>query len=219
MVRASALSTATSISDVLREDIVLGRLYPCERLIEDDLMARFNAKRHVIRTSLQMLVQQGLADKTPDVGVAVKSFTREDVEDLYETRILLESNAVRLISLPVSDQDLLAVSRACDEHRRAVERGDQPAIVESNDRFHSEIFLLTGNRILAETIRLLAQKASPIRFLNVSSDEKMQRSAAEHDQIVAALRGTNIDLLADLCREHLLPTQEHYLQTLALKAK
>ena len=36
----------------LEHDIIFGRLHPRERLIEDELMERFSAKRHTIRTAL-----------------------------------------------------------------------------------------------------------------------------------------------------------------------
>ena len=37
---------------VLEEEIVLGVLHPRERLVEDELMARFSTKRHVVRQAV-----------------------------------------------------------------------------------------------------------------------------------------------------------------------
>ena len=44
----------------IEEDIVLGRLHPRERLIEDDLMERLGVKRHVIREALLDLERIGV---------------------------------------------------------------------------------------------------------------------------------------------------------------
>ncbi|GAA1661600.1 GntR family transcriptional regulator [Citricoccus zhacaiensis] len=211
MASVTAASTAASIADSLEEQIVLGRVYPRERLLEDELMARFDAKRHVVRAAFQLLEGRGLVERRPNVGVAVKSFSDAEVEQLYELRMLLESNAAQLIQLPVSDEALRPIVEARDEHRAAVESRDLPAIVQANDRFHREIFSLTNNPYLTDVIRRHAQMASPIRFLNVSSPEKMQRSMAEHDLIVEALRGQDSLELARLCRDHLLPSRNFYL--------
>ncbi len=43
----------------LEEDIALGRLKPRERLVEDELMSRFDAKRNVVRQVLFELESWG----------------------------------------------------------------------------------------------------------------------------------------------------------------
>lgn len=211
MARASTATAAATIVDALAEDIILGRLARGTRLVEDELMERFDAKRHVVRAALDRLVQHGQAARTPNVGVAVRSFTDREVEELYDVRIMLESSAARRIAVPVDEARLAAVLAAAADHRSAVDRRDLAAIVEANDRFHVEVFRLAGNRVLSAAIRLHAQMASPIRFLTVSSTAHMQRSVEEHAGIVAALRGDDATLVADLCAQHLAPTRDHYL--------
>lgn len=39
----------TEMVETLEEDILLGRLFPRERLVEDQLSERINQKRHVVR--------------------------------------------------------------------------------------------------------------------------------------------------------------------------
>lgn len=212
MTRATAATTAAAIADAVEEDVVLGRLYPRERLVEDELMTRFDAKRHAVRAALQILQTRGLAERRPNVGVAVKSFSNAEVKQLFELRVLLESNAARLIKLPVRPDALRPVTEARDEHRAAVGNRDLPAIVKANDMFHREIYNLSENSILADAIRHYAQMASPIRFLNVASAEKMARSMAEHDLILKALQGTDPEELARLCSEHLIPSRDYYIK-------
>lgn len=219
MVRAVAAAEAVEVAGQLEEDIVLGRLHPRERLVEDELMVRFDAKRHVVRAALQHLEHRGLAERRPNFGVTVKEFSPQEVENLYELRILLESNAARLIPLPVSTEDLEPVRQAMEAHRQAVAGHDLPAIVRANDAFHQEVFTLCGNPMLAGAIRQYALMAAPIRFLNVSSPQKMERSMAEHRLIVEALTQTDPDRLASLCRDHLVPSREHYFELAAQRLR
>lgn len=50
----------TEMVETLEEDILLGRLFPRERLVEDQLSERFNQKRHVVRQALKDLEVMGL---------------------------------------------------------------------------------------------------------------------------------------------------------------
>src|SRR5690554_4321965 len=98
----SAASAAGQIAAALEEDIVLGVLHPRQRLVEDELMARFAAKRHVVRDALARLETAGLVERRRNVGALVRGFDEREVADLYEMRILLECEAMRRMPLPVA---------------------------------------------------------------------------------------------------------------------
>src|SRR5690606_8661346 len=92
-----------TVAAMLEEDIVLGVIHPCQRLVEDELMARFSVKRHVVRDALAKLEQMGLVERRRNVGAMVRGFEPREVCELYELRTLLECEAMRRIPLPVSD--------------------------------------------------------------------------------------------------------------------
>ena len=211
LTHSSTAEAVDGVAGALKDEILLGRLPAGQRMTEDQLIGRFGVKRHIARSALHALVDQGLAERLPNAGVSVKSFAVQEVRDLYETRILLESNAAKLIGLPVGAKDLVDVIRAQEDHRAAAEAGELLSIIEANDRFHSAVFALTGNIVLGDAIRLYAQKTAAIRFLNVSSRSKMKRSVEEHAMIVSALKGTDSDKLVQLCADHLRPTRDAYL--------
>src|SRR5579862_1938340 len=62
----------------LEEDVILGRLHPRERLVEDDLMARFGAKRHVVRQALVALERTGVVERIPNRGARVRAYRSEE---------------------------------------------------------------------------------------------------------------------------------------------
>ena len=61
----------------LEVDIVLGRLYPRERLVEEQLAKRFETTRHVIRQVLIELERAGLLVHEPNKGATVCEYTAE----------------------------------------------------------------------------------------------------------------------------------------------
>lgn len=197
---------------LLEEDIVLGRLHPRERLIEDDLCARFALKRHVARRVLAELQAMGLAEHTPNVGASVKAFSAGLVRELYELRALLESSAAARMPLPLSEQDLAPLRELQREHDAAVAGGDLRAAFWSNLRFHDGLFALCGNTALTEAITEYARRTHPIRSSAFAYPGYLERSREQHHAMLSALQAGNRRELVRLCREHLRPSRDLYLR-------
>jgi DNA-binding GntR family transcriptional regulator len=86
-------ASLAAIVNQLEEDIVFGRLHPCQRVIEDDLITRFAAKRHVVRQALADLERMGLIERIPNRGALVRAYGPDEVKQLYVVRDLLETQA------------------------------------------------------------------------------------------------------------------------------
>src|SRR5258708_37944469 len=71
------------ISARLEEDIVLGRLQPRERLVEQDLADRFGTHRAAVRQALFDLDKKGLINRVPNAGALVRSLSPHPVPRTY----------------------------------------------------------------------------------------------------------------------------------------
>ncbi|GAA3746405.1 DNA-binding GntR family transcriptional regulator [Spinactinospora alkalitolerans] len=203
------------LADLLEEEIVVGLRYPRERLVEDELMSRFSAKRHVVRRALQVLENRGLVERKPNAGAFVKAYTAKEVEDLYTFRELIEVNCARLIEFPVGQARIDELVATQARHDSAVEENDPRAAVRANTAFHQTLFALSDNAVLVEAIRRYAQMAHAIRSVTVTYPDFLHRSQREHWTMIRALQEQDSDLLAETCRIHLLPSRDAYLQRLA----
>ncbi|MEN7527291.1 GntR family transcriptional regulator [Cupriavidus sp. DL-D2] len=195
----------------LEEDIVFGRLHPRERLVEDDLMVRFNVKRHVVRDALAAMDRMGLIERRKNVGALVRSFSAQEVKELYEVRTMLETEAARRIDMervPSRIEHLIAIQK---QHDAAVAAGDARTVFRVNLAFHRELFSLCSNQTLQKAIAEFARQTHPIRFASLVSAEYRERAQKEHWQMIAALQKGDIDALVSLCASHLLPSRDAYL--------
>ncbi|MCQ6258296.1 GntR family transcriptional regulator [Pseudomonas sp. Q11] len=196
----------------LEEDIVLGYLHPRERLIEDDLRERFDLKRHVVRQVLTELERKGLVERKKNFGAVVKFHTVAEVMNLYEVRDILESSAAQRIPLPLAPErldTLVAIQRA---HDGAVARTDLRAVFRANMAFHKALFAATENLELADVIEDFAQRTNAIRSSSTVIPEHLEQSRKEHWEIIEALRSGDRDALVALCRHHLTPARDHYIE-------
>ena len=84
------------VYDVLRSELLNGDLRPGQKLKMVELTERFGVSQSVIREALTRLTEQGLLVATPQRGFRVRDLSIEDIAELTETRIQIESLALRL---------------------------------------------------------------------------------------------------------------------------
>ncbi|MCT7294875.1 GntR family transcriptional regulator [Ralstonia sp. CHL-2022] len=80
----------------LRQDIIQGRLAPGERLRVEHLKDRYNVGAGTLREALALLVSDALVTVEGQRGYRVTGISLADLQDLTDTRVMLETEAVRL---------------------------------------------------------------------------------------------------------------------------
>jgi DNA-binding GntR family transcriptional regulator len=203
--------TMRRVADQLEEQIVLGLLHPRERLVEDDLCERFNLKRHVARQVLAEVERRGLVERRRNFGALVKSFTAREVTELYALRELLETDAANRIVFPVDAAKLEELERIQAQHDASALAGDLRRVFRVNMAFHRAFFALSGNQVLVDTIHEYERRTHAIRSVSIVFPQYLEKARAEHHQMIDALRRGDRDRLLALCREHLVPSRDAYL--------
>ncbi|MBL6946394.1 MAG: GntR family transcriptional regulator [Rhodospirillales bacterium] len=202
----------TRVVEQLEEDIVFGRLRPRERLVEEELVGRFDVKRHIIRQALIQLERVGIVIRKRGKGARVCEFTPTEVSALYTVRELLETQAAGMIPLPADKALVRELTAIHKVHAKAVKSGELGTIYRSNIRFHEVLFAACGNPYLVEAIDLFAMKANVIRFY-VGRDPRMfAGSRDQHGEIIEALKMGDRDKLIQLCIDHLQPSPKAYIE-------
>lgn len=204
--------SAPQIVQALEEDIVFGRVHPRERLIENDLMDRFSAKRHVVRQALAELERIGLAERLPGRSVSVKDLKPADVEQVYAMRELLETAAANWMRLP-ADPDLVAeLTKLQRDHDAAASCNDIRSVFRINIMFHDVLFSNCGNRYLAEQIELFGKKAHAVRSFSITRAENLKGAGRDHWEMIEALQQGSRATLVSICRDHIQVSKNAYIE-------
>ena len=213
LVSEGQIASVRAAVNALEEDIVLGVLHPRERLIEDDLCERFGLKRHAARMVLKELQLQGLIEHRKNIGALVMSYSAQEVLDLYAVREILEMNAARLIPTPVAPEKLDILVEVQSRHDAAVKQADLRAVYRANLDFHDALFALSENKVLTEAIKEFERRTHAIRFSSIIFPDYLNNVRREHHQMIEALRAGDRKTLVTLCRDHLRPARDAYLET------
>jgi len=207
---------AQPVQNIVRrveEDIVFRVYHPRERLVEDELMQRFDAKRHVVRQALAELERDGFVRK-PNSGAQVRALTAKETSELYAVRAILETNCASLIPLPVEARRLAPIEKIQREHAAAVAAKDVRAVFRANLAFHAAVFGLCGNDALVDAIADFARRTHPVRLTTLVTEEYLEHALGEHEQMLRALGKGDRARLVAVCARHLKPSLEAYLRTI-----
>jgi DNA-binding GntR family transcriptional regulator len=205
---------ASHIARAIEGDIVFGRLRPGQKLPEEELAERFSASRHQVREGLARLERIGIVTRERNRGASVRSFTAEEVRQIYEVRELLQRQAALRIPLPVDEAGIASLRTVHEEYERAAEAGDLQRTHAANDLFHTELFRLCGNEVLAQLVKHYMDLTYAIRAVSFADRESLQTSRRHHAIMLELLAGRDSWALAQLCVDHIQPSKSQYLAAL-----
>ncbi|MCF2525480.1 GntR family transcriptional regulator [Bradyrhizobium sp. G127] len=146
-------SLVDQVYEVILDALCDGTFKPGERLTQEDIAARLNVSRQPVTHALAILKAQGFLAQGRQ-GLTVTPVDPAFFEAIYQIRSAVEPLAVTLAT-PRLTKDAIAKGRALVEHgRELVDTGDERASLQADMDFHSFIYELSGNPLIAETMRL-----------------------------------------------------------------
>lgn len=90
------VSAVDALVEVLRAQILDGELAPGARLVERELVERYDVARHTLRAALRVLQADGLVRIEPNRGARVACLEPHELADLFALRLALEREAAHL---------------------------------------------------------------------------------------------------------------------------
>ncbi len=191
--------------------IVSGVLPSGGAIDEKALTESLQVSRTPFREAIGTLAKEGLIEIKPYRGFFVRSFSRREIEDLYELRKMLECFAVELAVPNLSDRDIARFEVILDEAVAALRLRDMEAYGARDREFHEMIAERSGNAALIETLARLALQIQVCRVIANESREFAERAAQERDDILRAFRARDKARASMLMRTHINDVQEAVL--------
>ncbi|MGH2986497.1 MAG: GntR family transcriptional regulator [Solirubrobacterales bacterium] len=206
-VRLATVSTVEAAANAIRELILDGQLEPGARLREAEFAERLGIARHSFRAATQILIAEGLLRREPNRGVQVPVFEPDDLIDVFRLRTALEVEAVRLVIATAAVPD--AAAESVRELSALGEDAPWRVVVEPDMRFHRAIIDASGSKRL---VRAYATVQSEVLLCLVwlrPHYDRPSQVAAEHEELIAAIRAGDADRAEDLFRTHLREAAEN----------
>lgn len=194
--------------------IVAGDLPSGAPIDEKELTEKLQVSRTPFREAIGTLAKEGLIEIKPYRGFFVRSFTRKEIDDLYELRKTLECFAVELAVPRMSDRDIAGLEKVLDAAVEALRNRDMETYGLRDREFHETIAERSENAALIETLSRLALQIQICRTIANESQEFAERAAQERDDILKALRARDAAAASALMRAHINDVQSAVLARL-----
>ncbi|MES2093577.1 MAG: GntR family transcriptional regulator [Actinomycetota bacterium] len=204
-------SLPEAVYDALRESIVTMADPPGAFLTETAVAERYGVARPTAKAALERLVSEGLLSRRAHHAAQVPQLSREDIQDLYSNRAILEEAALQNLAadavVPVA---ALAVHRQLLEHARA---DDRAALARTDLDFHRQLVLAQHSPRLAKMHGLLMGEIE-LCIGQVQSHQLIRPSdvAEQHQGILDAVAARDATLAGRLSRDHIEGARDRLLQ-------
>lgn len=201
------LTQVDVVYEKLRGMVLEGTLSPGFDLNERAVAELVGTSRTPVREAVARLVDDGLAEREQR-RTKVTAWDEESTGQLYEMRILLESEAARLAAMRRSPHATIRLKAALDAQRNLV----NPSPAERRDStyaFHNELWQACGNPFLLEANQKYGTQSLSIAPTSLRSDERWEASVAEHQELLTAVIEHRASDAAELMRGHLESAMHH----------
>jgi DNA-binding GntR family transcriptional regulator len=202
----------TTPYDHLFQAIEQGDLKPGDRLLETDLAQRFGVSRTPIREAIRKLEADGIVVHQPRVGAVVRTLGQQEIVELYEMRIVLETTAAAMAAKHASDAEIrtLTVLNAdmADAH------ADPIKVAQLNRKFHRCIMDAARNQFLSHSYKALSHALILLGKTTLETSARVETVVQQHTQIIDALGAGDQDGASTAMRTHMETSLDHRLQAL-----
>jgi DNA-binding GntR family transcriptional regulator len=208
--RNATPSSADRAIASIRKAIIDGT-FPAESMLsESQLAAQLGMSRTPVRSALTRLQYEGWIRIYPKSGALVRGLTADDVADIVDARVVLETSGVARATPEVRARLAADLLPAIAEQREVLATGDMRRFVELSVEFHGAFLAVGANPYLIDLGERLSDRQRQMLFAH--QDAMRNRSdhiIDEHQDLLDSLRDDNTVRFDRVLRAHLSDTLLH----------
>jgi DNA-binding GntR family transcriptional regulator len=191
----------SSVYSRLHEGIVNGKYPPGESLVETTLAAQFGISRTPVREALRRLEQDGLVERGSR-GMQVSRRSPEQILEIYEVRIILETAAARSAAEKRTPLDLMRLEQI-HEAMLAASPDDPDNLATTNRKFHEVLWAMSHNSTLIDLLKRLHSHLIRYPQTTLSYKNRYQKVLEDHGRLIEAIKNGDSEQAAEIAEQHM----------------
>jgi DNA-binding GntR family transcriptional regulator len=207
-------SLGQHVFENLKQAIIRGHMAPGDRIVESQIAEILDISRTPVREAIHKLEREGLLKKLPRGGFAVVNFSREDIEETFGIRSVLESYAARLAASNHLEEDIKPLEEKIREFQACLEKGQIEELARINTEFHNLFYGLSRSPKLIKLINDLRDQIFRYRKILLRMDDMARRSNEDHRKMIKAIKQRDAGKVERLVKEHILRGQKIVLKAM-----
>lgn len=208
------LSLAQQAYQRLRREILTCTLPPGQVLSERSLAHRYEMSKTPVREALGLLYHEGLVRRLPGRGYLIAPITIDDVQDLFELRLILEVEAAERAARRLSPAQIAILKKMANITYRLDDPESHVLFLDANRKFHLTLAEASGNRRLTEMLGSVMMEMDRLFHLGLRLRDSAQEMKEEHQDVVAALEANDVETVRELIAQQIVTSRKRVMEAI-----
>ena len=201
----------------LRDQIVNHAVEPCSRLVEAQIAKEIGISRTPVREALHLLEKDGFIESVPRVGYYVKKLDVDELDEIFEIRLINERLVCRWAIDRIDNAGLRALEKNIDKTRAALQKGSPKLFLKYDEEFHEILVEAAGSRYLSGICQKLRRLMLRYRSESFKTEQSEKLVLHGHTRILECLTKKDLTGLESELADHLnkarIDIRQHLLQS------
>lgn len=214
------------VFEYLKQAIIDETIEPGSRLVETKIAKMLGISRTPLREALHKLEREEWIEKIPSGGFQVVVLTRDDIEQTFGIRSVLEAYAARLAAENFTKKDIVPLEKKMKEFQKLVEKQeknwdkkDYDKLQNINTQFHDLLYDLSQNPKLIKMINQLRAHISRFRKMILKQEGSATESFEDHAKMLIAIKKGDGEAVERLVKAHILKGKDVVLNQFKAEEK
>ena len=201
-------SLGQHVFDNLKQAIIRGDIAPGEWLVESHIAQMLGISRTPVREAIHKLERERLIERQPRGGFTVLGLNRDDIEETFGIRGVLEGYAARLATLKHHPRELIVLEKKVEEFQECLSKKQMDSLPVINTEFHELLYDLSKSPRLIHMINGLRDQIYRFREIILKDQKHAGTSHEDHLQMLKLMHKRDVEGVEKLVREHIQRGQE-----------
>lgn len=203
------LSLSEAVVRYIENKILSGDMVAGDKINEYAISAELNISRAPIREAMSELQVAGIIEHKPRKSGLVSVFTKEDVDEIFDIRISLEKDIIRLaiINNYINKEHIEYMKKLAKNMQENAKKIDEASDVLTLNKldleFHTYLWNLAKSPRRSRMLHNIFMQLIIALNQNTSTLGKIADKAKEHMEYIAALENKDIVKAQELLENHI----------------
>jgi len=208
-------SLGQNVFEYLKNAIIDQTIEPGSRLVESKIADMLGISRTPLREAFHKLEREDWIKKNPSGGFQVVLLTKDEIEQTFGIRSVLEAYAARLATENYQGKDLIPLENKVKEFKKCIDTKDSAKLQQINTEFHNLLYSLSKSPKLIKMINQLRAQISRFRQIILKQDGYAKKSSEDHAKMLEAIKIRDCDTVEKLVRAHIIKGKTAVLNQLS----
>lgn len=168
--------------------------------------------RTPVREALLQLCAEGLLTSKQGRGFKIKKFSKNRIEEFFETRQIIESYIIAQLVGSTVELDLSELDEIMNQMKHYADESDIYGFLETDKAFHMNLIHRYGNQLLVSIMENIRDLIAIFGRKALASPGRIHEVIEEHQKIIQALKQKNKKKAAESIKYHLAATEKSLVE-------